>query len=71
MRVADTLIDHFTEVFGLLCGTPHIGTATPELGKRLRRFPTRGYVIFYTVEAQSLVVERVLHGARDIEALLG
>jgi len=71
MRAADALIDHFTDLFGLLCGAPHMGTATPELGEGLRRFPTRGYLIFYTIAGQDLVVERVLHGARDIEALLG
>ena len=47
-----------------------MGTPTPQLAKGLRRFPTRGYVIFYSVTAETLVVERVLHGARDIEALL-
>ena len=70
MQAADGVIDDFTETFRLLCVTPHMGTATPQLAEGLRRFPTRGYVIFYSVTAESLVVERVLHGARDIEALL-
>ena len=70
MRAADGVIDNFTETFRLLCVTPHMGTPTPQLAEGLRRFPTRGYVIFYSVTAETLVVERVLHGARDIEALL-
>ena len=70
MQAADGVIDNFTETFRLLCVTPHMGTLTPQLAEDLRRFPTRGYVIFYSVTAETLVVERVLHGARDIEALL-
>ncbi len=70
MRAADGVIGNFTETFRLLCVTPHMGTPTPQLADSLRRFPTRGYVIFYGVTAETLVVERVLHGARDIEALL-
>ncbi len=70
MQAADGVIDNFTETFRLLCVTPHMGTPTPQLAKGLRLFPTRGYVIFYSVTAETLVVERVLHGARDIEALL-
>ncbi len=77
MQAADGVIDNFTETFRLLCVTPHMGTPTPQLAEGLRRFPTRGYVIFYSVTAifysvtaKTLVVERVLHGARDIEALL-
>jgi toxin ParE1/3/4 len=68
---ADGIIDHFTERFAALCDFPHLGAACPEIAENLRRTPTRGYVIFYSVTGQTLVIERVLHGARDIEALFG
>ena len=29
----------------------------------------RDYLVFYSVGEESLVIERILHGARDIEAL--
>jgi toxin ParE1/3/4 len=35
----------------------------------LRSLPFRRYVIFYTLGADSVRIERVLHGARDVAAL--
>lgn len=69
IAAADALIDRFTEIFDLLCRQPAMGAPTPELAEGLHRFPFRDTVIFTTVEGGTLVVERVLHGARDIEAL--
>lgn len=66
---ADATIDHFTKIFDLLRRQPGMGAPTTELGEGLRRFPVGNYLIFYTGETGALVVERVLHGARDIEAL--
>jgi toxin ParE1/3/4 len=37
--------------------------------KRVRRF--RKYLIFYRAEDEQIVVVRILHGARDIETILG
>ncbi len=68
---ADDIIDHFTERFTALCDFPQLGAACPEIAENLRRTATRGYVIFYSIRGQTLVIERVLHGARDIEALFG
>ena len=66
---ADATIDHFTEIFDLLRRQPGMGASTPDLGEGLRRFPVGNTLIFYTRETDALVIERVLHGARDIEAL--
>ena len=71
VAAADSLVDRFTEIFHLLVGNPRIGAATPELAEGLRRFPVGDYVVFYTLAARTVVIERVLHGARDIEALFG
>lgn len=70
-HAADGIIDHFTEKFAALCDFPNLGTACPEIAVNLRRFPTGDYVIFYSVRGDTLVVERVLHGARDIESIFG
>ncbi len=40
-------------------------------GENLRRRAHRGYLIFYQVTDRAVIVLRVLHGARDWEALLG
>jgi len=55
---ADAFVDHLTELFELLRASPLIWAACPDL----RRFPTQDY--FYSVHEESLVIERILHGAR-------
>jgi toxin ParE1/3/4 len=40
-----------------------------ELGEGIRMVPFGHYLIFYTVDAGSIRIERVLHGARNIPAL--
>ncbi|MBT9444454.1 MAG: type II toxin-antitoxin system RelE/ParE family toxin [Hyphomonadaceae bacterium] len=42
--------------------------ANPPL-ERFRRIRHRAYVIFYSVEVGGIRVERVAHGARDLEGL--
>jgi toxin ParE1/3/4 len=70
MAAADAVIDHLTDRFRTLCATPLMGPACPELVPGLRRLPTWNYVIFYSVRDELLVVERVLHAARDLPDLL-
>lgn len=50
---------------------PGMGRARPEIMPGLRSLPHGHYVIFYTAGAQSVRIERILHGARDIERALG
>lgn len=50
---------------------PESGRARPELAPDLRSKPHGRYVIFYTPGADELRIERILHGARDMEAELG
>jgi plasmid stabilization system protein ParE len=66
---ADESLDAI-EATALLLGTqPEMGRARPELADKLRSFPTRTpYIIFYLPEADGLLVVRVLHHARDIDA---
>jgi plasmid stabilization system protein ParE len=46
-----------------------MGRVRPELADELRSFPTRTpYIIFYVAEAKGLLIVRVLHHARDIDA---
>lgn len=53
----DTISDH--ELFG---------RARPEFAPNMRSFPVGQYVIFYT-RGEVFEIVRVLHGARDIEAI--
>jgi toxin ParE1/3/4 len=52
-----------------LAETPRIGQPVEDLAPRLRRFPVGNYLIFYQISDRGINIVRVLHGARDIEAL--
>ncbi|MDO8311640.1 MAG: type II toxin-antitoxin system RelE/ParE family toxin [Sideroxyarcus sp.] len=66
---ADESLDAIQATASLLGTQPEMGRARPELADKLRSFPTRTpYIIFYLPEADGLLVVRVLHHARDIDA---
>ena len=44
-----------------------IGTARPELGEGIRMFPNGRYLIFYREQDGLVRIERIIHGARDID----
>jgi toxin ParE1/3/4 len=46
--------------------TPDIGTTQPKLGNNVRMLPHGRYLIFYRQGENSIRIERVMHGARDI-----
>jgi toxin ParE1/3/4 len=43
-----------------------VGRLRPELGQDIRSFPVLPYVIFYRLEGPIILIERILHGHRDI-----
>ena len=69
LDAADRWIDRLDEQFGLLATQPLMGRARPELGPELRSYPFGRYMIFYAPLADGIDVIRVLHGARDIDAV--
>lgn len=69
LDAADRWVDRLDEQFRLLATQPLLGRARPELEQELRSFPFGRYVIFYAPLADGIDVIRVLHGARDIDAL--
>ncbi len=48
---------------------PHGGSPRPELGNEMRALRFGRYVIFYDVEDELVMVQRVLHSARDIAGI--
>lgn len=48
---------------------PSAGVARSELGKGVRMLPHGNYLIFYRADKTTVRIERILHGARDIERL--
>jgi toxin ParE1/3/4 len=45
---------------------PALGRSRPELGRDIRSYVIAPYVVFYRHRGSRVLVERVLHGARDI-----
>jgi toxin ParE1/3/4 len=67
---ADKFIDYLTERFVLLAQSPRSGRARSELARGLRSFVFRRYVVFYSLTDEGVLIERVLHGSRDVGRLL-
>ncbi len=66
---ADDSLDLIHATVSVLLEQPEMGRARPELADGLRSFPTRTpYIIFYLPDTDGLLVVRVLHHARDIDA---
>jgi toxin ParE1/3/4 len=66
MHSADQLAQH--PQMGRLCGFTRPNT------RRLRRWPVRGFdnwLIFYQPRRDGVEIVHVMHGARDIDAMLG
>lgn len=66
---ADESLDSIQSTVSLLATQPEMGRVRPELADGLRSFPTRtAYIIFYVPDEDGLLIVRVLHHARDIDA---
>ena len=65
-RFADLLIQHFQ----LLGANPHIGRRRDELRPGYRSFPVGEHLILYQIGQPGVRIMHVVHGRRDLEALL-
>ena len=75
-RSSREFIQAAARTFAVLARSPGIGRTVdlsrPSL-RGLRVWPVEGfrnYLVFYQVEGKCLVVTRVLHGARDLPAII-
>lgn len=69
LNTADRWIDKLDEQFNLIATQPLMGRARQELADSLRSFPFGRYVIFYVPLEDGIDVVRVLHSARDTDAV--
>lgn len=60
--------DEIDARFARLAENSQMGRLRPEIGPGLRSFPLGDYLIFYRSAADGVIIERFLHGARDIAA---
>lgn len=66
---ADRLLDTIAERCHALAHFPYIGISQEELMPALRSLPVGNYLLYYLPLDDGIEVVRVLHGARDIDAL--
>ena len=72
IEIANRLIDTITNRFFMLAGFPYVGRARDDdFGPGCRSVAVGEYVIVYCVENQDVLILRVIHGRRDLEALFG
>lgn len=69
VAAADRWVDRLDEQFRVLAMQPAMGRARDELAPGVRSLPFGRYVIFYVPLDDGIDVVRVLHGARDIDAV--
>lgn len=62
--------DQLRSCFQSLLDNPHLGSSAEEIAPRLRRIRQQAHVIFYLVEADSVLIVRVLHHSMDFERYL-
>jgi toxin ParE1/3/4 len=70
VRAADRLLDDIEEKFLLLADQPGLGPARPDIAPELRYLPVKRYLILYREITGGIEIVRVVHGARDVPALL-
>ena len=68
---ADRTVDLITDRFLLLSDWPRLGRTRNELRRGLRSLPVADYVVFYRISRSGVVIQRVLHGRRDIPRIMG
>lgn len=64
---ADRTLARFSRRFAELSEFPFLGRDRSELGPSLRGLLIDGYVAFYVVETERIVIVRVLDGRKDLE----
>jgi toxin ParE1/3/4 len=70
-KAADRFVTRLRDMARMLAGAPAIGRERPELGTSIRSFVADRYVLFYRPLTGAIGIElvRVLHGARDVDAI--
>jgi toxin ParE1/3/4 len=67
---ADKFSNQIDSKFRTLASQPGMGRPRPELCPGLRSIPIGRFVIFYFSRVNGVEIVRVLHGARDLGAII-
>ena len=64
-------MDSITERFVLLGTHPSAGRRRDDLRPGIRSFPVGSYLVLYRIDGDDVVVQRIVRGSRDLDALFG
>ena len=67
---AARMVERFYDQFRFLAANPFAGELRIDFGARVRIFSVGNYVIVYRTDNRGVTIARVVHGARDMDALL-
>lgn len=68
--VADRFIEELRDKAVRLAEQPLMGVARPDLGKDVRSFPHKDYLVIYRPTEFGVGIARIVHGARDLGRLV-
>jgi toxin ParE1/3/4 len=69
---ADRFLDRLvTSITTTLSAAPLAGRIRDEFGLGLRSFPVESYIALYRMNKGAVEIIRIIHGARDLEAIFG
>jgi len=68
--IADRVVDAITETFLQISRHPNLGRRRDDLRRGLRSVPSGSYVVLYRVEGNNVRIFHVVHGRRDIKAVI-
>jgi len=69
-EIADRVIDSIAAQFVLLSKHPYVGRKRDDLRPGLRSAAVGSYVVVYRIEGEDVVILHVVHGRRDIKAVV-
>jgi toxin ParE1/3/4 len=69
IETADRLVDSIAARFLLLSRHPRVGRLRDDLRAGIHSFPVGNYVVLYRTEGDDVLIQRVVRGSRDLEAL--
>jgi toxin ParE1/3/4 len=69
VAAADRVLDEIDRVCRVIANHPEIGRERPEVSSGLRSFVAMSWVVFYRIDGNTIRIVRVVHGARDLDAI--
>ncbi len=69
LETADRFLQSTYRRLLFLAQYPHAGRQRDDLRPGLRLFPSGRYVVLYRVEGTDILIQRVVHGSRNLEIL--